>query len=307
MKRSDPSRSLRGLLLASCLALPFAGGCLPRGGAPAAKPLSYFGPTDSLPTLVQKINENNQKIPTLWCRFSYDVELHDPQTHKVESAADDDGKLMYRAPGEFRFLANKTALGRVIDMGINDERFWLVSTPPKGDDQMWWGNVGPERPVEGSEIPIRPESLLQVLAVSTFNADLTAEPAPVLRFNNDADAYMLVFVCKTDTRYLAVREVWYDRQTLQPTAVLLFDANGRIALRAYLRNHQPISTGALPAPKMATDYDIYLPESGSKLHLTLRDLRLSHDDAPNDNTFRFPGFQQVPESKAKQIDAQANQ
>jgi hypothetical protein len=281
--------------------LLFLAGCAPKE---PPKPRGYFGPTDTLPQLVSRINANNQRIPTLWCRVTYDVNLHDPETSKTTSLYDEKaGTLQYRAPAEFRLRANKTGVGLVMDMGINDERYWLVAPAP-GPDAMWWGNVDQPQPAGHSDIPIRPEDILQVLAVATFNTDLTAEPAPVLRFNNDADAYMVVSVAREPDRYVAVREVWYDRQTLLPTIVLLFDPNGRIVLRAYLKAHQEIPTETKPGPRIATQFDIWLPDTGSKMILSLSDLSLTHKEAPNDLSFRFPGFGLVPESKVKQVDAQ---
>ena len=301
MKKCKPRH---GLLLSCCLAtLLINGGCFSRNAQPPQRP-AYFGSTESLAQIARKIDQNNQRLSTLWCRFSYDITLRDPQTRKTDTAFDDDGKLLYRAPAEFRLLANKTAFGRILDLGMNDERFWLIATPPKGEDQMWWGDVDADSPVGSSDIPVRPESLLQVLAVSTFNADFSTQPAPVLRFNNDTDMYMLVWVQEAQGRFVAVREVWYDRATLQPALVLLFDANGRVVLRAKLSDHQEVPADARPGPKIATRYDIWFPDSGSKMVLTLRELSLTHNDAPNDASFRFPGFGSVPESKAKRIDGQ---
>jgi hypothetical protein len=273
-------------------------GCVPKH-APTSQP-GYFGPTLSLPELVTQINANNAQLSTLVASTAYEAEIHDANTGEVTNVFDTLGTIQYRAPGEFRMRLNKTAAGNVLDLGMNKDRFWLVA--PEGPKTMWWGHVGAKLDPK-SEIPIRPEDLLQVLAIGTMNTDLLALPAPVLRFNNDQDRYMLVWVDRADGRYLAQREVWYDRKTLEPVLVLLFDGNGRVMLRAYLSDHRPVD-GTEAGPVTARRYDMFFPQSKSHLVLDMRreKVLLTKGTAPNDNSFRFPPKDIVP--KDKNVDAE---
>ena len=259
------------------------------GGCARNKPpgvvQGYFGPTLTLAEVVSRINANNSRIPTLWARFSYEATLVDPETKKETFLFEENSStLQYRAPGEFRLRASKTGAGVVMDLGINSERFWLIAPEP-GPDAMWWGYLKPNAPLS-KEIPISPQGMLEVLGISTLNVDLLAEPAPVLRFNNDYRVYMLLWVKQSGDRFVVTREVWYDMKELLPVKVLLFDENGRPVLRADLKGHKGIADDA-NAPKVATVYDLFFPENRSRMSMELTRTELQHDGAPNDNSFRF--------------------
>ncbi|HRK30493.1 MAG TPA: hypothetical protein PLD59_05395, partial [Tepidisphaeraceae bacterium] len=135
-------------------------------------------------------------------------------------------------------------------------------------------------------IPIQPDLLSEVLAVGDLNTDLTREPAPVMRFNNDADAYMFVWIVRAQSKWVAQKEVWYDRETKHPRLVLLFDVDGRIVLRAYLSKHQQVGeTNAF----VATEYDLLFPDRQAKLKLSLNELKLENNGVPREGSIRFPG------------------
>lgn len=288
------------------MALAFLPGCTHR--QPTAPPAgSYFGPTDSLNEVIDKINANNELLPTLWARFAYSALIIDPQSGKTTELFENTGNsLLYRGPGELRLRFNKTLVGVVLDIGVNRERYWFAATPPKGDGQMYWGLLNKHQPGDPSQLPIQPESILQVLSISTLITDLLADPAPLLRFNNDADAYMLSWSTRAQDRHFVLREVWYDRKTLHPILVLLYDRDGRVILRAYLRKHVPvpIADPQTPSPEIASELDMFFPESKSRLLLNLQDIAVTRSGAPNDASFRFYIPESISPEKVKQVDAE---
>jgi hypothetical protein len=158
---------------------------------------------------------------------------------------------------------------------------------------MWHGDYS-RTPKGGQEMPIRPDLLLEVLGVGTIDTDLARQPAPVMRFNNDERAYMLVWIVKASSppdRWVAQKEVWCDLTTKRPRLVLLFDEDGRIVLRAYLSDHKPLE-GNWPqgkAPYIAGRFDLYFPQTKTKMQLTLNDLREHYKGLPTDASFKFPG------------------
>ena len=140
-------------------------------------------------------------------------------------------------------------------------------------------------------IPIRPDLVLQVLAVGLIQTDLTVPPVPTLRFNHEQDAYMVVWNVKLPDRWAAQREVWYDRQTLRRKLVYLYDPDGRVVLRANLGMHKPLEGPDLPKerwPVIATDYKLLFPDSGSQMEFTLDEFRLKRGPVPNGASFARP-------------------
>lgn len=262
-------------------------GCTPNRPAPAGR--AYFGPTDPISTVVARINANNQPIRSLFAFHTFEATIYDQQGKGT--FVNGRGTLNFRKPGEL-LLQGKKEVGNVFEIGSNDDRYWL--TVALGRDAMWWGyyrNIG--KPCIEEPIPIRPDAMLEILGVGDIDTDFTRQPAPTMRFNNDADAYMFVWNVRAShpDRWIAYREIWYDRQTLRPMLVLLFDPDGRVILRAYLSEYQPVKIENLPQeqwPAVATRYRLYFPDSGSKMNFELSDVALSRNGKPDDRTFRFP-------------------
>lgn len=259
----------------------------------------YDGPTEPLHVVVEKINQNNSKIASLWARGDFDADVVDEKGKKFTIVGD--SVLQYRPNRDLLMTGTKAAIGRVITVGSNNDRYWLIVRDNDEGGTMWWGQYAAVGGPDIKAMPVRPDLLLQVLGVNSIEPNLLQEPAPVLRFNNDADAYMLVWSVKADDRWVAVKEVWYDRQTFLPRLVVLFDANGRIVLRAYLSQHQPVGAET-DAPKIATRYELFFPETKTKLNLNLSDVKASQKGFPKDATFQFPNDDQLP-SKVINIDA----
>ena len=250
-----------------------------------ARPAAYFGPTETLPQIASQINANNQQIQSLWGRVAYfEADVRDHRGGKSQFVNGSGGYLMMRRPGEMRLRASKAGIGTVLDAGANSDDVWLV-TPPA--DRAWWGarkNIG--KPCM-QQMPIDPLAVMEVLGVGIFNADLLREPAPVLRFNNDRDAYMVTWESKSTARparWIAGREIWYDRRSKLPELVNLFDDNGRVVVSAYLSDHQSV---AGTTAKMARKFQLLFPDTDSHFTFSLSDVKLSNGGFPNDRSFSF--------------------
>lgn len=284
----------RRTILAAASAL-YASGLL-CGCMPAKKSIAYYGPTLPLTDVVARINQRNVAVTSLWASGDFSAHLIDPDTKKATSG-DGDLTLLYQPKKSLR-VVGKVLSEKVFDIGANDDRYWLIL--PQQIDAMWWGYQRLIGQNKASRLPIRPDLLPEVLAVTPLDSDLLKEPAPTLRFNNDQDCYMVTWNVLLGDRWAVQKEVWYDRQTLQPRLVLLFDPNGCVALRAYLSGYHVID-GYSPAVQIASRYDMFFPDTGSTFSITLKDLEKSHNNAPNDRSFAFPG-DRAGVSKVIQID-----
>lgn len=288
---TDEHRLMKAGVLHLCLSVFICGsvfvtGCQPKN--PPAKPV-YTGPTEPLVDVVAAVNQNNGRLPTLWAEVGRMTASYSDDRGKRHNETLTGGNLLYRGPRNVRLLGSHTLGGQVLDLGSSEERYWLSIKSP-GPDTAWWGRFANLGKPCSQPIPIRPDLLLEVLGISTIETDLTQLPAPVMRYNSDRDAYMLVWVTQLQDRWVATREVWYDRQTKRPTLVNLFDADGRVTLRAYLTRHEPVEIANLPReqwPVVAREYDLRFPETGSTLRLQLGQVKLSNRGAPGAATFNF--------------------
>jgi hypothetical protein len=259
-------------------------------GCRAPSPAPYYGPTEPLNQLVARINANNQQVPTLHGEGHFDASF---KTEGKPRSVQGELTLNYSYPRSLSFIGKDLVLGRILEVGSNDSRYWVVAGP-RGDERtrMWWGAYKNINRVKSNDLPVQPDALIEVLGVQPIETDFLQPAAPVLRFNNDADAYMIVWSIPLQDRWAAQKEIWYDRKTKLPTLVLLFDKDGRIMLRAYLLNHQPVEVAGTPKdrwPKVATEYRLFFPDSGSTVRFYLKDaLALKKGSVPNARTFAFP-------------------
>jgi hypothetical protein len=126
-----------------------------------------------------------------------------------------------------------------------------------------------------------------------------------MRFDNNSDAYVVDSIVHSADRMRVEKEVWYDRQTLQPGLVYLYDDNGRIVLAAQLNQVQPLSVAGLPAgqqPPIATLYKLQFPDTGSKMQFTLSDQAISHNGIPRPGGIHMPDPDSAGVKNVIQID-----
>ena len=235
--------------------------------------------------LVEKINANNARLPTLWAYEEYEADIIDSEGQRRHSSGY--GTLMYRRPDELR-IDGKQDVIRIFDLGINLNEYWLTLFPQK---VMWWGqreNLG--KPGTRA-LPIRPDLIVEVLGIGPIETDFQRFPAPVMRFEHEQDAYVLSWIIPGPGRWLEQKEVWYDRQSLLPRRVRMYDLHGRVVLRAELGEHRAVKVEGVEQsqwPRVATEYWLLFPDSGSTLRLHLREPVLRDKGFPKDASFVRP-------------------
>ncbi len=270
-------------LVALMGALALLAGCCSK-----PQPQAYWGPTLGVQEVVQTINANNQRIPSVWCylkEFSVEV-LDEHEASHIYSG--NDGNLIFQRPRNLYLVCNMLSV-EAFEIGTTQQVYWL-KVPPA--DKMWKGTYARIAGVDLRQLPIAPEMILDVLGVGTIDDNLLRWPLPVMRFDNYRDAYALLWSFPLEDHWAALKEVWYDRKSLLPVEVRLYDARGRMAVQALLSDPQPLAAtqedaaGAADAPRMATNYDLLFPETQTRLHLRLAHPSLRNGNIPNAKTFQ---------------------
>jgi len=269
---------------------------------PPKPPVGYWGPTDPMTMVVAKVNANNSAIPTLYARQEIQADLYDKSRNK-SFYVNSSGDVFLRKPRELLLRGRHDLAGKIFEIGSTDEVFWF--TVYGNQDERYWGhyrNLG--KPCM-EEMPVRPDLIGEVLGITEINTNLLEPPFPTMRFNHDADAYMLIWNARLPTQYYAEKEIWYDRKTLLPLKVIIYDFNGRVLVRANLSNHRPVEVANQPKenwPKIATNYSLMFPQSKSTMVLKLSDMALvSKTGHPRAGTIVFKDDPEV--SKVIQVDA----
>ncbi len=276
----------------------------------------YYGPTLSLPELVGRINENNGKITSLWAREHFEGTIVDRANNK-SAHIDGYGNLLYTGPNQMKLTA-KNELVTLFEMGSDGQRFWLYEVH---DQVFWWGDFSAIGNMDSAEIPVRPDLVMEILGVRPVDPVLLDEPVPTMRFNNFSDAYVVDWQARVvngeaGDHWVVAKEIWYDRQTLLPQRVLLFDSQGRVAMWARLSNYVRMK---MPSgdqnqwPWVASEYQLSFPYTGTTIAFELSDVSLKHNAGgtsfPNAATYRMPDPEKLSQSgvRVNHIDAQSGQ
>jgi hypothetical protein len=242
--------------------------------------------------VVAQINRNSDRIPTLWTQLDFTAHLVDPDKNKTTDISGDGG-LMYARPMSLLLTGDKDVAGEVFQLGSNDEAFWVKIRSAADAFQYWWGHYANLGKPGCKSIPLRPDQIIEVLGVGLYRTNFLIQPVPVMRFDNDQDAYVFDLNVLNVDRWETREEIWYDREKKWPIRVLLYEADGRVVLKADLSQQTPVQTPGLPRaqwPLIARHYDLYFPDTGSKITFDfLNDPQLQHQGhrkpLPNPGSF----------------------
>src|SRR4051794_32544095 len=158
-------------LLVSCLygSIFVGGGCHPR--PPGPNVIGYEGRTDPINKVVADVNQNADQIPTLRGGGDFEAWITEhasdkDKTHYVNGQV----TLLYQRPQSMRLIGNKDIAGRIFEIGSNDERYWVIIRGEQ--DTMWtgtWKNIGR---IDPSQLPVRPDLVIEVLGVQSITTNL---------------------------------------------------------------------------------------------------------------------------------------
>ncbi len=152
------------LLLLVAFVLP---GCaLSRSGGGASVPVAFSSPP-ALPQIVEAINANSQQVRQI---HSSSVRLSIPrQLGSMNATMDyERSATPEQTPGRFRLAAE--ALGtRQLDLGSNDDKYWMWVKQSKPPTVFWGQHVDFYRSAAQQVLPMPPTWIIEALGVVTLD------------------------------------------------------------------------------------------------------------------------------------------
>ena len=266
-------------------------GCATRPAAVATADAVPEPTVLSLPELVDSVNANNERLPTLYARGYVEAVLYEekgggPTTFNGSAI------VQHQKPGRLRLKVTKAALGELLDLGTDGERLFVRN----GTQRLsYLGTVDQIDPRAAAGLPVRPDLMLQVLGINLLSRDLASFPAPVLEWNPDSRLHMVRFVepaALGEPRLTVSKQTWYDVTDdgrAIPRQTILTGDDGRPLLVARLFDHEPVGdAGASVARRVY----LYFPPTGSKMRIDLEDVQLTQSarrgrTLPNARSFEF--------------------
>lgn len=238
------------MLLAGCVSSP-------RSEAPAV---------ESREQLIERLNARSAPVQSLWTAGNFELWLVDEgRTEYLNGSLN----LLYLRPGRVMLVGSKAGAGRIFEMGVNETHYWF--TAYHDVNATWFGRLDAAPRAEVA-LPARPDAIVSVLGLDPIDPSRQE-----IQFDESRDSYQLRF--GTD------RIVWYDRRTLDPKRIEVFDASARLLVEAEVS--RPRRIDFLPGASVMSEYRLLFPASGTRMILRLDEPQPRRGSVPSPTTFRF--------------------
>ncbi len=188
-----------------------------------------------------------------------------------------------------RLFLHGQVLGQdVFRLGMNAERFWLWIRPRV--NTVWTGRRGG---VGERDFVLSPADLMA--ACGMFRIDLARDAEA--EFVAGRRHYILTEQRRVGDARLPTRRTWFDRTTLRPVRVDLFDAVGRRLVMAELLEYESVGDTQVCTAYRARFY------GDEEVALVLRLSKVSLEKKPNPRLFQY---RLPPGAKERDLDAPAD-
>ena len=220
-------------------------------------------------------------IRHVWSRAA--VTINFPVGEKREQH-DLDGHFFLVKPDRL-FLHGQVFGQDVFRIGMNAERFWLWIRP--GVNTVWTGRRGGKGE---RALLLSPADLMA--ACGTSRIDLARGAAA--EFVAERRHYILTEQRRAGNARLPARRIWFDRMTLRPVRVDLFDEVGRRLVMAELLTYEAVGDTQVCTAYRARFY------GDEEVALVLRLSKVSLEKKPNPRLFQY---RLPPGAKERDLDA----
>ena len=241
------------------------------------QPPKVLDPRPTLPQLIEVVNSNSAKVTSL---------SSNQATVSVAGLPALSANVAVGSPRRIRLTAGTGLSGEEIDLGSNDELFWLWVKRNQPPNIYYCRHAEFERSAARQIMPVRPEWVASALGMVRLDPNASHE----LRMAGNGN--------------LEIFSTWYDGQqafrrvtVLEPNAGWvveqhMYTAEGTLIASAFNSQHVPDPASGAVLPRSTT---IKWPRTGMEFTLTLRDLQVNPAGL-NEQLFQMPninGYQQV--------------
>ena len=226
VRRTAAHNGVAVLFSVAALAGLVAAGCGPTRG-PFAAPA---GPQMTPPEVFAAHNAWADSIEHIWSRTTVCLVMPRGESRGEHVRYDTEGHLFLTKPDRL-FLHGQVVGQEVFKMGLDPERFWLWVRP--GTNTVWTGRRGGEGE---RRFLLSPADLLAVLGV--FPIDLAPDELAV--FETQPNQYVFTQQRVFGGEKTPVRRTWFDRRSLRPVRIDLFDDAGIHVVMAELLRYERI-------------------------------------------------------------------
>ena len=265
------------------LLLLLAAGC-----GPARRPQALaLAPVLSPDKVLAAHNAWADSIQHIWSRAAVLLNFPTIDTRADRMQQDLDGHLFVVKPD--RLYLHGQVLGQeVFVTGMNAETYWLWIRPKV--NTVWVGARG--GPSERRFV-VSPEDLMSALGL--FRIDL--KPGEPAVFTAQDRCYFLSEERQTGAARVPSRRIWFDRVTLRPARVDLYDESGKCLLMAELLKYERVGGADVCTVYRARFY------GDREVDLVLQLSAVSLEKAPNPKVFEYrvpPGAKVIDIDKPEQ-------
>lgn len=225
----------------------FAASWLPLGACTDGPEVETVPPPEPWDVVLERVNANSRKMDFLLRAIPANAAGRLTLDDGRQETFDLPAKLLFRKPRGL-FLQLEHALFGKIEIGSNDEEFWTWIQ--FDEPRYWWGRHDLIASGTATDMPIRPDHLVDVLGLSDLPEQTGGPLGPIPWLGSNR--YELNFLGRdpvTEQLYYT-RSVDIDRrEPFLIREVVYFRRDGRPYLTADLNDYRPIDGTDVRAPR----------------------------------------------------------
>lgn len=275
-------RRLAGSLLLCSVSLGLLTGCPDGGGAATRR----FTTRDARISL-ERINSNLSRL---------DQPIYAKPVQVSARFRDDDGRrqafvsqparILFAPPQCLRFDIEHSLGGKVAEIGSNDERYWLWVEPET--NTLWWGTWAALEAGTADRLIVPPDQLLSALLLQPIPTSLRDGPPPMLTGGNFGRSLEFYLLDERGWPYVA-REMRLRSGDGLPSAIIDYDANGKVVMQATLSGYAPLDGTGARGPRAPRKYELRWPPQDAELTINIDRMQFFNREVPCDFPAQWRG------------------